>query len=669
MRQYYYLQAGKQHGPVSGLELKNLAASGQLALDAQVWTEGTAKRVLAKDIRGIFVGEAGPVEPPPRINTTSPSADLSFSQYWAHYFADTRGPWAYGVCLGLIAIPTLSLLKPAIGLKGQAITLAVVILLSSLVLSIYSLQRAVAYFPRRQRTEPDAARSRTAALGFTGLLLCIMITPLVGAEFFTSHYGLVATLIPQLQEPHAYLTWFDKSVPCAICPEDTLQDADDALIPTPAPDPNLRPIEHLGEEDQASTALSRPEGDTPPDISGDTADTPQSTLQDTDGAQAPTPTPDTDPRLIEHLAEDNQAPTAESRSGLPNHAAADHRSFPTTRPLRKNYVDIAPIRSQNWGQIIDRVLQAARAVPKPTVADENDSRRLEYLYLLAHAPHELSGEVSFATYVGYADKDCVILDMPATARSIHNRPVVIEVVDTMQESDIRQIVKTTTLKDRSRIGDLARGSRVRVTGRAACGYAYNGEITIVVTPTSIVPLDDIFHPPQDALDRKNLINTAMALTHIAHEVSLAGKSGNELRTQPHADLMARKLRAMTGRQVAWLSRIGRITTERILLADRYIEGDRLFTDLDKEFSGYRVRVLFGEIRKVSEGRSVPVELVSPATACSLSAGTVRLAGRIRTVDPEPYGVTIHVTVTHLEQTNDDDFGDLDRDAELCVNSY
>ena len=98
MAKFHYLQVGKQHGPVSGSDLKDLVASGRLAPDTQVWAEGTTKRVLAKDIRGLFVGEAGPVEPPPRINTTSPPADLSFSRYWTRHFADTRGPWAYGIC-------------------------------------------------------------------------------------------------------------------------------------------------------------------------------------------------------------------------------------------------------------------------------------------------------------------------------------------------------------------------------------------------------------------------------------------------------------------------------------------------------------------------------------------------------------------------------------------
>jgi len=127
-------------------------------------------------------------------------SEPSFSQYWTRHFTETRGPWAFGICLGLITIPILSLLKPAIGFKGLAITLAVVIFLSSLLLLIYSLQRAIAYFLRRQRSVPNRARSRTAALGFTGLLWGVMIAPLVGAELFTPRCGLLVTLIPQLQE-------------------------------------------------------------------------------------------------------------------------------------------------------------------------------------------------------------------------------------------------------------------------------------------------------------------------------------------------------------------------------------------------------------------------------------------------------------------------------------
>lgn len=659
MRKYYFLQAGKQHGPVSGSELNNLAASGQLALDAQVWIEGAAKRVLAKDIQGLFVGEAGPVEPPPRINTTSPPADLMFSQYWARYFADTRGPWAYGVCLGLIAIPTLSLLKPVIGFKGLAIALVVVILQSLSLLAIYSLQRAVAYLRQRQRTVPDEAQSRTAALGFTGLLLCIMITPLVAAEFFTPRCGLVATLMPQLQEPQAYLTRFDKSVPCTIYPDDALQDTDNALIPTPAP--SLISTEPLGEEDQIPTVAS--EEDTPPNISDDTEDTPQNIPGVT---QAPASIPDPESRSIEHLTEDKQTPTV----NLPNKATADNQPFPVRHPLRKDYVDIAPIQSQNWGQIIDRMVQVERARSKLTLADENDPRQEEYLYLLRYAPHELSGEVSFATYVAGIDKDHILLDLPSTARYIDNRPVVIEVVDTMQGSDTDQIVKIATLSNRPKTGELrgrgrfTRGSRVRVAGRAVRGYAYNGYITIVVAPTSITPLDDVFHPTH-TLDRKNLVNTAMALTQMAYEVWLVRQEGNELRAQPLADLMTQELRNMTGRQIAWLGRIRSITTKRILLEDRAIEGDQLFKDLGDDFIGCRMRVFFGETRDVSEGRSLPVDLISPTKARSLSTGdTVRLVGRIRAVDLGSHEVIIRITVTDLEKTSEDDFGDLNRYAEL-----
>ena len=54
MPNYFYLQHGQQYGPVAGRELQLLARKGQLEPDAEVWLEGTAKRVLAKNVKNLF---------------------------------------------------------------------------------------------------------------------------------------------------------------------------------------------------------------------------------------------------------------------------------------------------------------------------------------------------------------------------------------------------------------------------------------------------------------------------------------------------------------------------------------------------------------------------------------------------------------------------------------
>lgn len=196
MRNYYYQQAGKRHGPISDSELKDLAASNRLDPDAQVWTfshaEGGTPRRRAKDIQGLL---------PTELSTTN----LSFSRYYGCHFVATRGPRVLGISLGLIMLPILSLLKPTIGFRGLVITLVMVVILSLLAFLIHLLQRIIAYFAQEQRNIPKRSFAFLPALAFAGFLLCIIITPLISVEFFTPRCGLLATLIPQLHKEQVQL--------------------------------------------------------------------------------------------------------------------------------------------------------------------------------------------------------------------------------------------------------------------------------------------------------------------------------------------------------------------------------------------------------------------------------------------------------------------------------
>ncbi len=51
---YYYAVDDERLGPVSGAELKKLAADGTLLPDATVWKEGTEKGLVAGKVRGLF---------------------------------------------------------------------------------------------------------------------------------------------------------------------------------------------------------------------------------------------------------------------------------------------------------------------------------------------------------------------------------------------------------------------------------------------------------------------------------------------------------------------------------------------------------------------------------------------------------------------------------------
>ena len=78
--EWFYSKAGKRFGPVSGQQLKELAAKGEIGPADQVWKEGMEKWVPAKAIKGLFDVAAkaatAPVsasEPPPlKLDAASP---------------------------------------------------------------------------------------------------------------------------------------------------------------------------------------------------------------------------------------------------------------------------------------------------------------------------------------------------------------------------------------------------------------------------------------------------------------------------------------------------------------------------------------------------------------------------------------------------------------------
>lgn len=65
--QWYYSKGGQREGPVPSEQLKELAASGQLAPTDLVWKEGMAQWVEASKIKGLYPAptEPNPQSPPP----------------------------------------------------------------------------------------------------------------------------------------------------------------------------------------------------------------------------------------------------------------------------------------------------------------------------------------------------------------------------------------------------------------------------------------------------------------------------------------------------------------------------------------------------------------------------------------------------------------------------
>lgn len=70
---WQYTRGGKQVGPVSGTQLKQLAASGQLSPTDMVWKDGMDAWVPASSLKGLFNSNLGPLPVP-----ATPSAGPDF---------------------------------------------------------------------------------------------------------------------------------------------------------------------------------------------------------------------------------------------------------------------------------------------------------------------------------------------------------------------------------------------------------------------------------------------------------------------------------------------------------------------------------------------------------------------------------------------------------------
>ena len=71
--QWHYARAGKQSGPVSAAELKQLASSGHLSPTDMVWKEGMSSWVPAEKVKRLFTTPhpvAAPPLPQPTVPTT-----------------------------------------------------------------------------------------------------------------------------------------------------------------------------------------------------------------------------------------------------------------------------------------------------------------------------------------------------------------------------------------------------------------------------------------------------------------------------------------------------------------------------------------------------------------------------------------------------------------------
>jgi hypothetical protein len=75
MSEWYYMSGGEQHGPVTGAQLKSLAASGGLLPEDLVWNQSMTEWVAARRVKGLpFAGMAQAAKSPAPVRAAAAAA-------------------------------------------------------------------------------------------------------------------------------------------------------------------------------------------------------------------------------------------------------------------------------------------------------------------------------------------------------------------------------------------------------------------------------------------------------------------------------------------------------------------------------------------------------------------------------------------------------------------
>src|SRR5947209_6494393 len=102
---WFYAKDGQQAGPVSALQLRQLAAAGQLGSSDLVWKQGMPKWVPASEVKGLLGGSVeARSAPAPAVPAAPVPADGAFAFGGAGVAAaggaspsaaDSKEPWCF----------------------------------------------------------------------------------------------------------------------------------------------------------------------------------------------------------------------------------------------------------------------------------------------------------------------------------------------------------------------------------------------------------------------------------------------------------------------------------------------------------------------------------------------------------------------------------------------
>ena len=260
--EWYYAKDNAQHGPVSAVELKQLADRGQLGPGDLVWREGMGDWIPAKKVKGLFEEEgpaapaaAAPVEAPPKaapVGGAPPTFERSTTafarsrqqparhlfdhllefargQFTSQFIESTSRIFTFGGHYGLyLAVGVLLAFNLFLGVKTNQVNIVLLGMAEVVILLVlqYVASRFSAALERLNRSTP-ARMSSAAYLDCYALLNMFGgLVVLLGLAVLAVQTGLLSLVLPAIAvfilcQYVAILALNPESLGLSIAPEAT----------------------------------------------------------------------------------------------------------------------------------------------------------------------------------------------------------------------------------------------------------------------------------------------------------------------------------------------------------------------------------------------------------------------------------------------------------------
>jgi pSer/pThr/pTyr-binding forkhead associated (FHA) protein len=181
--------------------------------------------------------------------------DVRFGDYVVRHFGQTKGAFAFGICLAILAAPILSLFKARLHVVGVWAALGLLAAFCFACGFAYLAGRWLSFYLLRRRSVGEHARSLAAKAFYMTAIATILLFPIPIIESFSSEQGMLVTLVPQLADfqskpgapPDPVPPEPDPPPPEPVPPEPEPKPTQPELVP-PAPEPKPSPPEPVPPE-------------------------------------------------------------------------------------------------------------------------------------------------------------------------------------------------------------------------------------------------------------------------------------------------------------------------------------------------------------------------------------------------------------------------------------